>query len=163
MRRTSIRVLLLVLVGVTLVGAVVLRALEAQGVRLAPVAWVEYVAILALAALIFWMGWQVRAYQKGKKPNLDPLRAARTFVLAKAASLTGAILAGRYLAAVLDVVGDLDIESQRRRAIAAGIATLCSLALTVVGLVVEKFCELPPTDDESAKPSRGTDPEPLAG
>lgn len=162
MRRTSVRVLALTFAGVTLVGTLVLRALAAQAVRLPPIAWIEPVAILALAALIFWMGWAVRSFQKGRKPDLDPLRAARTFVLAKAAALTGAILAGRYLAAVLDVIGDLDIASQRSRAVAAGIAVVCSLVLTVVGLVVEKFCELPPPDDD-AEAAGTQDPAPLAG
>ena len=138
------------------------RALGAQGYRLPPVAWIEYVAILALAGLIFWLGWTVRAYQKGAKPNLDPLRAARTFVLAKAGALTGALLTGRYLASLLDVVGDLGIPSQRDRAVAAGIAAACSVVLTVVGLVVEKFCELPPPEDDAEKDgNRG--PEALAG
>ena len=162
MRRTSVRVLVLVFAGVTLVGTVVLRALAAQAVRLAPVAWIEWVAILALAAVIFWMGWAVRAFQKGRKPDLDPIRAARTYVLAKAAALTGAILAGRYLAEVLEVAGDLDIASQRHRAIAAGIAVLCSVALTVVGLLVERFCQLPPPEDDATTTSH-QGPEPLTG
>jgi hypothetical protein len=161
MHRTPLRVVILTAVGVALVGTLLLRALSAQGVRLPEVTWVEYVAILALGALIFWMGWAVRSYQKGKKPDLDPLRAARTFVLAKAAALTGAILTGRYLAAFLDVVDDLDIASQRSRAIAAAIAVLCSVALTVVGLVVEKFCEIPPPDDD-AEQNGNHQPEPLA-
>lgn len=162
MRRTSIRVLLLTVVAVTGVGLLVVRALDAQGHRLPPVAWIEYVAILALAGLIFWLGWTVRAYQKGSKPDLDPLRAARTFVLAKAGALTGAILAGRYLASLLDVVGDLDIPSQRERAVAAGVAVVCSVLLTAAGLAAEKFCELPPPEDDAEKDgNRG--PEALAG
>src|SRR5918997_2011596 len=117
MRRTSLRTLLGVLLGVALVGAVFLRMLEAQGIYLPPVTWVEDVAILALAAAIFWSGWAVRAYQKGDKPDLDPLRAARTFVLAKAGALTGALLAGRYLAEVVVLVSQLGIEARRENAI----------------------------------------------
>ncbi|QAY63669.1 DUF3180 domain-containing protein [Xylanimonas allomyrinae] len=162
MHRTPLRVLVLTAVGVTGVAALVMRALATTGARLPRVAWVEWIAILALAALIFWMGWAVRAYQKGTRPNLDPVRAARTFVLAKAAALTGAILAGRYLAAVLDVVGDLGIPSQRDRALAAGVAVVCSVVLTVVGVVVEKFCELPPPEDEAERDG-DHGPEVLAG
>ena len=162
MHRTPIRVVLLTAAGVTIVGALLLRLLDGQGVHLPQVAWVEPIAILVLAAVIFWMGWAVRSYQKGRKPDLDPLRAARTFILAKAAALTGSILVGRYLAAILDVARDLDIASQRSRALAAGVAVLCSVALTVVGLVVEKFCEIPPPEDEGQH--NGTHgPEPLAG
>ncbi|AEG45355.1 DUF3180 domain-containing protein [Isoptericola variabilis] len=157
MRRTSVRMLALVLTAVAAVGAVVLRMLESYGVYLPEVAWVEYVAILGLAGGIFWAGWTVRQYQKGVRPDLDPLRAARTFVLAKAAALTGALLAGRYLAEVVVHVGQLEIESRREHALAAGVAVVCSVVLAVVGLVVEKFCELPPSDDAQAEES----PDPL--
>ena len=162
MHRTPIRVVVLTAAGVTIVGALVLRLLDGRGVHLPPVAWVEPIAILALAALIFWMGWAVRSYQKGKRPDLDPVRAARTFVLAKAAALTGSILAGRYLASILDVARDLDIASQRSLALAAGVAALCSVVLTVVGLVVEKFCEIPPPEDEGER-NGNHGPEPLPG
>jgi hypothetical protein len=162
MRRTSIRVLILTAAGVTLLATAVFRILAGQGVTLPPIAWIEDVAILALAGLIFWMGWAVRAYQKGDRPDLDPLRAARTFVLAKAGALTGAILVGRYLAAFLDVVGDLDVASQRARAVAAAVAFVCAVVLCVVGLVVEKFCQLPPPEDD-AEPNGNHSPEALPG
>ncbi len=162
MRRTSIRVLALTAAGVALAGLAVLRVLDVRGLRLGPVAWIEDVAILALAALIFWLGWTVRAYQKGNRPDLDPIRAARTFVLAKAGALTGAILTGRYLASVLVVVGNLDVASQRDRAIGAGIAMLCSIVLTVVALVAERFCELPPPDDDAERDG-DHGPEAIAG
>ncbi|GAA1730410.1 hypothetical protein GCM10009809_27430 [Isoptericola hypogeus] len=147
MRRTSVGTLALVAGVVAVVGAALLRLLESQGVYLPAAAWVEYVAILALAGGIFWAGWAVRAYQRGDRPGLDPMRAARTFVLAKAGALTGALLTGRYLATVLVMLGQLDIESRRDQAVAAGIGAACAVVLTVVGLVVEKFCELPPPDD----------------
>ena len=162
MRRTSIRVLVLTALGVTLVGLLVIRALDSAGHRPPPVAWIEDVALVALAVVIFWLGWTVRAYKRGNKPDLDALRAARTLVIAKAGALTGAILTGRYLASVLDVVGDLGITSQRDRAIAAGIAALCAILLTVVSLIAERFCEIPPPDDDAEK-NGNHGPEALAG
>ncbi len=159
MRRTSVGTLALVTGVVAVAGAAVLRLLESRGIYLPAVAWVEDVAILVLAAGIFWAGWAVRAYQRGDRPDLDPLRAARTFVLAKAGALTGALLAGRYLATVLVVLGQLEIEARRDQAVAAGIGALCAVVLAVVGLVVEKFCELPPTDDGDDREERA-DPLP---
>jgi hypothetical protein len=147
MRRTSVGLLAAVAAVVAVGGAGLLRLLESRGVYLPAVAWVEDVAILALAGGIFWAGWAVRAYQKGDKPDLDPLRAARTFVLAKAGALTGALLAGRYVASVLVVLGQLHIEARRDQAVAAAVAAVCAVVLCVVGLVVEKFCQLPPPDD----------------
>lgn len=147
MRRTSILSLVAAFVGVAVVGWPVLRAFEAGGVYLPAVPWLVDVAILALAGVVFWFGWTVRAYQRGDRPSLDGLRAARTLVLAKAASLTGALLGGWYLAQVLLVLPDLAIEPRRDRALAAAVAVVCAVGLTVVGLVVERFCQLPPGDD----------------
>jgi hypothetical protein len=160
MRRTPIGSLIAVLVAVAVVGWLALRALEARSVYLPVVPWVVDVAILGLAGLVFWAGWAVRSYQKGKRPSLDGLRAARTLVLAKAAALTGALLGGWYLAQVLVVLGDLAIEPRRDRAVAAGIAVLCSVVLAAVGLVVEKFCELPPSDKDRAGSDEGESPAP---
>lgn len=160
MRRTPIGSLIAVLVAVALVGWLVLRALEARSVYLPEVPWLVDVAILALAGAVFWAGWIVRSYQKGNRPSLDGLRAARTLVLAKAAALTGALLGGWYLAQVLVVLGDLAIEPRRDRAIAAGIAVLCSVVLSVVGLIAEKFCELPPVDKDRSSSDEGESPAP---
>lgn len=160
MRRTPIGSLVAVLVVVAVVGWLVLRALEAHSVYLPVVPWLVDVAILGLAGAVFWSGWTVRSYQKGRRPSLDGLRAARTLVLAKAAALTGALLGGWYLAQVLVVLGDLAIEPRRDRAVAAGIATLCSVVLAVVGLIVEKFCELPPSDKDRADSDEGESPAP---
>ncbi|MFD2027761.1 DUF3180 domain-containing protein [Promicromonospora aerolata] len=160
MRRTPIGSLIAVLVAVALVGWLVLRALEARGVHLPMVPWLVDVAILVLAGAVFWAGWTVRSYQQGKRPSLDGLRAARTLVLAKAAALTGALLGGWYLAQVLVVVSDLAIEPRRDRAIAAGVAVLCSVVLAVVGLIAEKFCELPPSDEDRSGSDEGESPAP---
>ncbi|WP_069388217.1 DUF3180 domain-containing protein [Cellulosimicrobium cellulans] len=146
MRRTSVRSLLLVAVVTAVVGWLVVRAVEGRGTYLPPVPWVVDVAIGALAVGVLWAGWTVRAYQKGRRPGLDAIRAARTFVLAKAASLTGALLAGWYGAQVLVTLPDLAIEPRRDRAVAAGVAVACAVALAVAGLVAERFCQLPPGD-----------------
>ncbi|WP_265522491.1 DUF3180 domain-containing protein [Oerskovia flava] len=143
MRRTAVATLVRLLLITTLLSWVAVWSLERRGTYLPVVPWVVDVTLLALAGAILWAGWAVRSYQQGRRPSLDPLRAARTLVLAKAASLTGALLAGWYLAQVLVVLGDLAIDARRDRATAAGAAVVCAVVLTVVGMVVEKFCELP--------------------
>jgi hypothetical protein len=108
------------------------------------------------------MGWSVRQYLRGKHPTLDPMRAARTAVLAKASCYTGALLTGWYAAQVLDVLGDLGIEAQRERALAAGLAVLGALVLAATGLVVEWFCRIPPGDDPEQAPGSPGDASPDA-
>ncbi|WP_418275881.1 DUF3180 domain-containing protein [Isoptericola jiangsuensis] len=148
MRRTRVRALLTLAVAVAAFGTVLLRLLESRGTYLPGAALVEVVALALLAGLVLWAGWSVRAYLRGDKPDLDPLRAARTFAMAKAAAWTGALLAGRYAAAVLVVLPQLDVEARRDQAIVSGAALVVSVVLAVVGLVVEKFCELPPDEDD---------------
>ncbi|GAA4718884.1 hypothetical protein GCM10023216_04220 [Isoptericola chiayiensis] len=148
MRRTRVRTLALVAVAVAAAGFGLLRLLESRGVYVPGAAWAEVVAILLLAALVLWAGWSVRSYLRGDKPDLDALRAARTFAMAKAAAYTGALLAGRYVAHVLVVLPQLDVEARRDQAITSGVAAVVSIGLTVAGLVVEKFCEIPPPEDD---------------
>ncbi|WP_402468263.1 DUF3180 domain-containing protein [Isoptericola aurantiacus] len=148
MRRTRVRTLAVLAVAVAALGFVLLRLLESRGVFVPGGAWVEVVALALLAALVLRAGWGVRSYLRGDKPGLDPLRAARTFAMAKAAAYTGALLTGRYVAHVLVVLPQLDVEARRDQAITSGVAALAAIGLTVVGLVVEKFCEIPPPEDE---------------
>jgi hypothetical protein len=156
-RRTRVRTLLAVAALVALGGVALLRLLESRGTYLPGAAWVEVVALVLLAGLVLWAGWSVRAYLRGDKPDLDPLRAARTFAMAKAAAYTGALLVGRYVAAVLVVLPQLEVEARLDQAIVSGVAAVAAATLAGVGLVVEKFCELPPSDDGEADAA-----EPLA-
>ncbi|PRZ08188.1 uncharacterized protein DUF3180 [Isoptericola sp. CG 20/1183] len=151
MRRTRLRTLAAVAAVVAVVGALLLRLLESRRVYLPGAAWVEVLAILLLAGLIFGAGWSVRAYLRGDRPDLSGLRAARTFAMAKAAAYTGALLTGRYVAHVLVVLPELEVEARRDQAVVSGVAALAAVALSVVGLVVEKFCEVPPPEDDDGK------------
>lgn len=151
MRRTRLRTLAAVAVAVALLGALLLRLLESRRVYVPGAAWVEVFAILLLAGLIFGAGWSVRAYLRGDRPDLSGLRAARTFAMAKAAAYTGALLAGRYAAHVLVVLPQLEVEARRDQAVVSGVAALAAVVLSVVGLVVEKFCEVPPPEDDDGE------------
>ena len=154
MRRTSVRTLLLVAVATAVGGWFVVRLLQSRGTLLPAVPWIVDVTVLALAAAVFWAGWTVRAYQQGRRPSLDAIRAARTFVLAKAAAPTGALLTGWYGAQVLAALPDLSIDAFRDRALAAGVAAACAVVLAVVGLVAERFCQLPPDDRGEGREGR---------
>ncbi|RMI03739.1 DUF3180 domain-containing protein [Cellulomonas triticagri] len=161
MQRTRVRTLVLIAVLATGLGWLVVRLVGSRGHTLPQVPWAMVAVLVLIAAVVLGMGWSVRQYLRGKHPSLDPLRAARTAVLAKASCYTGALLAGWYVAQVLDVLGDLGIEAQASRAASAGLAVLGSVVLLVVGLVVEWFCRIPPQDPEERAPG-ATDPTPPA-
>ncbi|MDR2723520.1 MAG: DUF3180 domain-containing protein [Cellulomonadaceae bacterium] len=150
MKRTSLLHLLVIAAAANLIIFTVLRVVYVRFGALYARTWWEWVAILLLAGIIFWLGWTVRAYQKGKKPNLSGLRAMRTLVLAKAGSVTGAILVGIYTGGVGVIIdrGEWHLPLQHGYGINAIGGAVCGLVLTVASYVAERFCELPPHKPE---------------
>ncbi|GAA1994770.1 hypothetical protein GCM10009718_35910 [Isoptericola halotolerans] len=151
MHRTRVRTLVALAAAVAVVGALLLRLLESRRVYLPAAAWVEIFAVVLLAGLVVGAGWSVRAYLRGDKPDLDPLRAARTFAMAKAAAYTGALLAGRYVAHVLVMLPELEVEARRDQAVVSGVAALAAVGLSAAGVLVEKFCQIPPPEDDDGE------------
>ncbi len=139
-----------------------LHTLEGQAVTLPPVPWLVVVVLVVISSIVFAMGWAVRQFLRGKKPTLDPLRAARTAVLAKASSFTGSLRVGGYAAQLLLVLGDLDVASRRARAVSAAVAVAGSVLLAVVGLIVERFCRVPPPSDPTPTRARRDSTDPAA-
>ncbi|NTW39536.1 MAG: DUF3180 domain-containing protein [Cellulomonadaceae bacterium] len=147
MRRTPWPRLVAVAAVATVVSYGLLRIAESRGAALLPPPLLSSAVVLLIAAVVVSLGWAVRQFTRGKRPGMDPLVAARTVVLATASAYTGALLTGWYAAQVLAVVGDLEIDSRRDVAVAAGLALLCTVVLSVVGLVVERWCEVKPPED----------------
>lgn len=148
MRRTAPGRVAAVAAAALAVAYAVLRVVESRGGTLLPVPPVAWLVILAIAAVVGVLGWNVRQYARGDRPHLDALLAARTVVLATASAYTGALLTGWYGAQVLVTIGDLDVAGRRDVAVTAGIAALSAIALAVIGLVAERWCEVPPPDDD---------------
>ena len=140
------------LLGIAVLSAAVvtagLRIAESRGATLLPVPALAWLLVLLIAAIVVGLGWNVRQYTRGKRPGLDVLIAARTVVLATASGYTGALLTGWYTAQVLVTLGDLQIGSRQDVAVSAAIAAGAAVVLAVVGLVVERWCEVPPPDDD---------------
>ena len=162
MQRTRWQTLLLVTVVTGLGCWALLHLLDGEGVHLQSVPWLVIAVLVVLSGIVFAMGWAVRQFLRGKRPTLDPIRAARTAVLAKASAYTGSLLAGWYIAQVLLELGDLAISSRRDRAVAAGIAAAGAILLAIVGLVVEWFCRVPPPEDKGAQASGSQSTDPAA-
>lgn len=162
MHRTRWQTLLLVAVAGAAVTWIVLRAVAGRGGLLPSVPGLVVAVELLIAAVVFSMGWAVRQFLRGKRPTLDPIRAARTAVLAKASCYTGALLAGWYGGQVLALVSDLGVPGNRGRAVAAGVAAGGAVVLAVVGLVVEWFCRVPPPEEGTEAAREHPAPDPTA-
>ena len=83
--------------------------------------------------------------------RVDPFYATRILLLAKASSITGAILTGVALAVLVFLLTRSVVAAAGP--IGMAVVTLVGAALLLVGgLVAEKMCTLPPEDDEPGRP-----------
>jgi hypothetical protein len=122
----------------------------AQGGRELPMLpWTAPGVMAVLAAAVLVAGWQVRQWTRGKRERpLDPLRAARTVVLAKAAQYAGALLSGWYAAQSLVVLPTVDVEPRRDLLVRGLVSLVAAVVLWVVGWVVERWCRVPVDDEQ---------------
>ena len=97
--------------------------------------------------------------QRAPKP-LDPLQAARAVMFAKASSMVGAIVSGVYAGYGVFLLGKLDIDVYRNRAIVCGITVACGLALVAASLYLEYILRVPPSGPEDGMPKSGSGTKP---
>jgi hypothetical protein len=160
MRRTRWQTLLGVALVVGVLSALLTNWLDRVGPGMPHVPWLVVAVELVIAGVVFSMGWAVRQFLRGKRPGLDPIRAARTAVLAKAACYTGALLTGFYGGQVASyLLGSGPANASR--AGSAAVAVGGAVVLAGVGLVVEFFCRVPPHEDEKER-QPGATPDPAA-
>lgn len=126
-----------------------LRVGTARGGTEPELMWRTVLTVGLLAVAVFGIGWPVRQWVRGDKSRrIDALRAARTAALAKAASYAGALLAGVFGGYVLHFLPTVEIAA-RRSQLVLGLADLVvSGLLLAAGLLVERWCRVPPEDDD---------------
>lgn len=153
MTPTRQRTLLLIAVAVAVVGWALLSAWSASGRELPAAPWTAPAVVVLLAGAVLWLGLPVRRWTRGDRAHpLDPLRAARTVVLAKAAQYSGALLAGWYAAQVLALLPTLDVGPRRALFVRAAVSLLSAVGLWVVGWLVERWCRIDLSDDDVPPP-----------
>jgi hypothetical protein len=117
-----------------------------------PLPWSAVIGTAALVLVVIAAGLPVRNWMHGNRDRaLDPLVAARTAVLAKTAAYAGAVILGWYLGQALVLLPDL-VGERRNRFIVGLIAAVAALALSVSGFVVQRWCRLPPDDEDRDGP-----------
>lgn len=153
MTPTRHRNLLALAAGVAGAGWLALMLWSSGGRELPTVPWSAPGVILVLAAVVLALGWPVRRWTHGHRDRpLDPLRAARTVVLAKASQYSGALLTGWYAAQVLVLLPTADVAARRALLVRAGVSVLSAVLLWVVGWLVERWCRVDLTDDDVPPP-----------
>jgi len=126
----------------------VLRIWVGRGGDPPPLPWTALAGTVALAIAVVAAGLPVRRWQHGRRDRpLDPLVAARTVVFAKAAAYGGAVLIGWYAAQALAVLPDI-VGARRTRLLMAALCFLAAVGVAGAGLLVQRWCRLPPDEDE---------------
>jgi hypothetical protein len=118
-----------------------------------PVPWTVPVLLVMVAGVALVLGWTVRQFQAGKRPSLDPFRAARTAMFAQAAALTGAALIGVYGGCAAAIVAQWGHPPRRHLAIVALVAVAASAVLLAAGWIAERWCATSGGEGTSSKRS----------
>ncbi len=122
--------------------------------------------VIVIITLI--LGIRVLRWRNSHKPNstakkmqLDPLLAARTLVLAQACAYAGTVLLGWHVGIFLDQLRIWSMRSDQGITWLALAMAGGGLVMIVVGLIVERFCKIPPEDGDpnldgkKGRPARG--------
>ena len=142
----SILILLAILGGAAGWFFEVARVAMGQPVILPPVTLAVVLGLIGIIIVIYAVPVYRVVRGTARKP-VDPFYATRVVLLAKASSITGALLGG---------VGAGILVFLLSRSVVAGVGSVSIAVATVVGaaillaggLVAEKMCTLPPDDDE---------------
>lgn len=113
-----------------------------------------------IVAITLVLGIRVLRWRNShpKKTVLDPLLAARTLILAQACAYAGTVLLGWHLGIFLDQLRLWSLRSDQGITWLALVMAGGGLVMIVVGLLVERFCRIPPEDTDTkgidGKPGR---------
>ena len=149
-RGVSARLVLLVGLVVTAFAYLGLRFWTGAGHGLPEAAWGAVIVLVFMACGVFFAGLPVRRFLRGQatKP-LNPLRAMRTLVLAQSAALTGSLVTGWYLAQVLVLLPDFDVESVRTLVVRLAALAGGGVLLVIAGLLAQAMCRVDEGRDDA--------------
>lgn len=151
-RGVTIRLVLLLGLVVTGFGYLGLRLWTGQGRGVPDPSWGALIVLVFMASGVFFAGLPVRRFLRGRaRKSLNPMRAMRTLVLAQAAALTGALVAGWYLAQALVLLPDFDIDSRRTLVVRLAALTAGGVVMVVAGLLAQAMCRVDKDDEDDPK------------
>lgn len=103
-----------------------------------------------IVVLTLVLGIRVLRWRNGKKKRvLNPILAAWTLVLAQACAYTGTVLLGWHAGVLIEELRLWNLRSNQDLTWQALAMAGGGLVMVVVGLVVERFCRIPPEDGDA--------------
>jgi hypothetical protein len=131
-----------------LAGWLVVAAANSFDLVAPQVPWTAPVALFLIAALVGVIAYSTHQRIHVRRQRIDPQRAVAFLVLGKASALAGALVAGGYLTYALMFITRLDAVAPRDRVIKSAVAAVAGVALAVAGLLLERACRVPRSDDD---------------
>ncbi|MGO4804538.1 DUF3180 domain-containing protein [Arthrobacter sp. 2MCAF15] len=103
-----------------------------------------------IVVLTLVLGIRVLRWRNGKKKKiLNPILAAWTLVLAQACAYTGTVLLGWHAGIFVEQLRLWNLRSNQDLTWQALAMAGGGLIMVIVGLVVERFCRIPPEDGDA--------------
>ncbi|MBT1003280.1 DUF3180 family protein [Paenarthrobacter sp. DKR-5] len=97
------------------------------------------------------LGIRVWRWRQGKRTRmLNPILAAYTLVLAQACAYVGAVLLGWHGGILFDQLPAWALRSDQTVSLMSLAIMGGGLVMVVVGMIVERFCRIPPEDSGGA-------------
>ena len=110
--------------------------------------WSAPIGLVVFAALVGALAWTTHQRIQVRRERMEPQRAVAFLVLGKASALAGALVAGGYLGFALNFLTRLDAATPRDRVIRSAVAVVAGLGLMAGGLLLERACKVPGSDDD---------------
>jgi hypothetical protein len=146
------------------VGAVVMFGVEMVLVRMGEPVFTPPitlgVTLMLMGLVVPGLAWPIRQathtgdgdpgedQSRRRPPAINPFYAMRVLLLAKAGSLTGALLAGAGVGVVVFFAGRMIIVWDSL--VVAAVTGLGGVILVVGSLLAERWCQIPPRDDDDS-------------
>ncbi len=112
------------------------------------VPWTAPFGLILIASLVAVLAYTTRQRIQVRRERIEPQRAVAFLVLGKASALGGVLVAGAYLGFAVSFVTRVDAAGPRDRVIRSAVAIVAGLALAGAGLLLERACKVPGTDEE---------------
>ncbi|MHA3683698.1 DUF3180 domain-containing protein [Leucobacter sp. HY1908] len=110
------------------------------------------IALVSIAAVLIVFGLRIKRAVASEKRAVDPFLAVRVLVAARAGALVGGAFGGFGAGLVLSLVGR-SVPAPATVWLPMAAVGGAGLALLVCGLIVERWCRVPPGDGDETRAS----------
>ncbi|MBO0844939.1 MAG: DUF3180 domain-containing protein [Nocardioides sp.] len=139
---------LLACAAVGLIGGWLFHRMLDRGNSVPPtVSWAQPLALLLVAAILWFTAWSTRRTVQQRPGRLSPHQAVNRLVLARACAYVGALAAGFYLGYAVSWLGVQTSDLAGQRVFRSACACVAGILVVVGGLLLERACRVPPEDD----------------